>query len=152
MQCLGIAGKLGNVRDDFTDDMMGTDQYYDIYGQNLELIHTDYTDETNEFFYGSSEYIELCDRLIKHKEEGRALVLADELTEDERKWAGAITGAETKSVNGLSITDEELRDIFQQYDYIVMFSDSRVYMAHYEYITNYVSIYDNSKGRIIQCR
>lgn len=149
MQCLGIAGKLGNVRDDFTDDMMGTDQYYDIYGQNLELIHTDYTDETNEFFYGSSEYIELCDRLIKHKEEGRALVLADELTEDERKWAGAITGAETKNVNGLSITDEELRDIFQQYDYIVMFSDSRVYMAHYEYITNYIDIYNNDEGRII---
>lgn len=150
MQCLGIAGRVKNVKDDFADDMMGADQYYDIYGQNLELIRMDYTDESNEVFYGTTEFIELCGQLIQYTSEGRTLVLADELTGDKLKWAGAITGADTISVNGLEVLNEELSDIVQQYDYIMLFSDSRVYMAHYEYIANYMCVYNNSEGRMIQ--
>lgn len=139
-----------NHRDLVRDEEIFAADYFGIYGANINYIKTDYTDESSIFF-GSAEFIDLAEQAMSYSKD-ELLVLSDEITETDRTWFTAITDRDYVEIDGLNSTDEDISKVLREQnpEYVVIFTNSRIYMAHYEFVSGYPHIYENDRGMILE--
>lgn len=150
LQAAGVNETLYRLHRVLVEDVQDNGTYLTIYGNSIELMQKNYA-EDEEVFFATDEFMELAERVLEYPKED-VLVITDEITESEKAWFDAITDRKSISVDGMSITDEELAEILQKYDadYVVLFTNSRVYMARYPYVSGFPRTAENMKGVILQ--
>ena len=114
------------------------------------MLKSNYTDN-DHIFYGSAEFIDLAEQAMSYSKD-ELLVLSDEITETDRTWFTAIADRDYVEIDGLNSTDEDISKVLREQnpEYVVIFTNSRIYMAHYEFVSGYPHIYENDRGMILE--
>lgn len=133
-----------------SDETIYDTEYFHIYGNNIEMLKSNYTDN-DHIFYGSAEFIDLAEQAMSYSKD-ELLVLSDEITETDRTWFTAIADRDYVEIDGLNSTDEDISKVLREQnpEYVVIFTNSRIYMAHYEFVSEYPHIYENERGMILE--
>lgn len=150
LQISCVQEKIKVERPEMIQDIDGQAKYFNIINYNVDLIKTDYTSD-DKIFFGSADFIELA-QYAKAISDNQVSIFSDEITTTEGTWFSAISGKHEIRMDGLNCTEQDILNALTdtKSEYVVIFSDSRIYMLHYDFLMNYKVYYQNDKGIILR--
>ena len=124
--------------------------YFPVYMTNVTYLQTDYTKE-DEIFFGSSDFIALAEFVDSYGSDD-VLVITDEITETEGCWFQSLTDCKWVQIDGISSSGDVIRNTVDDNNvrYAVIFKDSRIYMLNDDELAEYLAVFDNERGMIVE--